>query len=132
MNTWNIDQNNVVVGGNDVVAYFKENEAVRGLADHSTEYNGGTFHFSSQENLEAFRKDPQKYAPKFGGFCAFGVAAKKAKAPTNPMTFKIYNGELLLFFNDLYEGNPVNTKEFWEQDENNLYSQATNNWSTLE
>lgn len=128
---WNTNSDNVVIDGYDVVAYFTEDRPVRGRADLSAEYDGVKFYFSSSENLEAFKKDPQKFAPKFGGFCAFGVAANKAKVPVDPHTFKVYNGELLLFFNDLYKGQPVNTKIMWNQNERKLYQDATTTWPTL-
>jgi len=129
---WNTNEDNVVLGGFDVVAYFHQDRAVEGTAKLKAEYDGGTFYFSSQENLDAFRGDPAKFAPKFGGFCAFGVAAQKAKAPVNPQTFKIYNGELLLFFDDVYQGKAVNTKILWNGDERHFYEQASKTWPTLD
>ena len=130
--SWNTNEHNVVLNGYDVVAYFHQDRAVEGRAKLSADYQGAKFYFSSQENLDAFRKDPEKFAPKFGGFCAFGVATQKAKAPVNPETFKIYNGELLLFFDDLYEGKPVNTKILWNGDERHLYEQASQTWPALD
>ena len=127
---WNVDEQGVVLGGYDVVSYFTADTAVHGSAKHSTEYDGVTFHFSSAENLTAFRSDPAKYAPRFGGYCAFGLAAHNAKVPANPSTFKIYNGELLLFFNDLYEGKKVNTKIMWNANEKALHATADKNWKT--
>ena len=130
--SWNTNDNGVVLDGYDVVAYFNEDRAVKGRYDLNAEHDGVRFHFSSRENLAAFQEDPGKYTPKFGGFCAFGVAANEAKVPTNPTTFKIYNGELLLFFNDVYQGKKVNTKVLWNQDELVLYEKATVTWPTLE
>ena len=129
---WNTNEHNVVLDGQDVVAYALQDRALRGTAEFSTDYQGATFHFSSQENLDAFRADPAKYAPKFGGFCAFGLATQNAKVPVNTETFKFYNGELLLFFNDLWEGNPVNTKILWNQNERGHYEQAAKAWPTLD
>ncbi len=128
---WNTNADNVVLGGYDVVAYHTEDRAVRGKAEHTVTHEGAKFYFASAENMAAFRKESGKYLPKFGGYCAFGVAAQKAKAPTDPRTFKIYNGELLLFYNDLYQGQPVNTKVMWNQNEKQLYTQAVSTWKTL-
>lgn len=130
--SWNTNENNIVLDGQDVVAYRLQDRAMRGSAEFSAEYGGATFHFASQDNLEAFRQDPALYAPKFGGFCAFGLATQESKAPVNPETFKIYNGELLLFFNDLHEGTPINTKILWNQNERELYDYAAKTWSTLD
>jgi YHS domain-containing protein len=129
---WNSDEHGVVLGGYDVVAYHTQGQPVRGRSAFAARHEGGTFYFSSQENLAAFEKQPGQYAPRFGGFCAFGVAANKAKVPVDPATFKIQNGELLLFFNDMYEGKKVNTKPMWEQDPDKLYREATATWPTLE
>jgi YHS domain-containing protein len=129
---WNTNESNVVLDGYDVVAYFEAGEAVHGKRELSAEHEGGTFHFSTRETLEAFQKAPTKYAPEFGGFCAFGVAVNKAKVPTDPKTFKIQDGKLLLFFNDMYEGEKVNTKLMWQENERKLYEQAVAIWPTLE
>ncbi len=129
---WNTDDHGVVLGGYDVVAYHTQDEAVQGSADFAAEYAGGRFYFSTAKNRDAFRKDPAKYAPQFGGFCAFGIAKNHAKVPTDPKTFKIYNGELLLFFNDMYQGQHVNTKILWNQDEKELHHQSHSIWPTLD
>jgi len=104
---------------------------VRGKSARAARHAGETFYFSSQENLAAFEKEPDRYAPQFGGFCAFGVAVKKARVPVDPKTFKIQNGMLLLFFNDMHEGKRVNTKPMWEQNPDQLYDDAIATWPTL-
>ena len=106
--------------------------AVQGLAELSAEHEGATFYFTSPEHRAQFQEAPGDFAPKFGGYCAFGVAAHKARVPSDPRTFKIYNGELLLFFNDLFEGAPVNTKVLWNQDEQQLYEQASRMWPAID
>ena len=129
---WNLNGDGVVLNGYDAVAYFQQDKAVPGKAEYAAQYDGARFHFSTPENQAAFEADPARYAPQFGGFCAFGVAAKQAKAPTDPATFKIYHGQLLVFFNDLYEGQRVNTKVLWNQNEAELYRAATTTWPTLD
>ena len=128
---WNTDANGVFLNGYDVVAYHAENRAVRGSKEHSARHGGATFFFSSEANQQEFSKRPSAYLPKFGGYCAFGVAAQKTKAPVDPRTFKMYNGELLLFFNDLYQGQSVNTKVLWNQNENSLFSDAVAAWKAM-
>ena len=130
--SWNVNSDNVVLDGYDVVSYFTTASAVPGKAKHSVTYDGVVFHFASAENRDMFKQSPEKYTPKYGGFCAFAVAMKNAKVPTNPNTFKLYNGELLLFFNDLYEGKSFNTKVPWNGDERKLFATAEKNWRTLE
>ena len=56
---------------------------------------GAEWHFESKENLEAFKSDPKKYAPQYGGYCAYAVT-KGQKARVNPKAFDIHNGKLYL------------------------------------
>ncbi len=86
------------VGGYDTVAYFTENKAVKGDKDFSTEWRGAKWQFSSQENLDKFTADPEKYAPQYGGYCAYAVA-KGGLAKGDPEAWHIYNGKLYLNFN---------------------------------
>lgn len=131
MSKWSANEDGVVLGGYDVVAYLEQSEAVRGSAQHSVEHDGVSFWFSSPAHAQLFADSPHTYLPSFGGFCAFAVAAKGALAPADPATFKIRDGELLLFFNDYYEGQPFNTAPMWNKDEQNMYTMAKENWTRL-
>ncbi len=128
---WNTNKNGVVLDGYDVVSYRTDDKATKGLPKLSAKYDGATFYFSTKEHLNMFVKNQKQYVPKYNGYCAFAMGAKNMKVPANADTFKMYNGELLVFFNDLYEGNKFNTKVPWNNDEKKLYSQAENNWSKL-
>lgn len=125
---WNVNKKGVVLDGHDVVAYQTQDKAVKGSAKYSAKYDGATFYFSSQENADMFKKEPVKYAPKYNGFCAFGAANGKTDVPANPSTFKMYNGELLVFYNGPYEGKNFNTKLPWNANEKELYGKAESNW----
>lgn len=127
----NKNEQGVVIDGYDVVSYFNEDRAVRGNKELSVDHKGATYYFSSPANRDAFAASPDSYTPQFEGYCAFGVAAHKMRVPSDPLTFKIYNGNLLLFFNDLHEGQPVNTKVMWNANEQQLYQDATQAWPTL-
>ncbi|RMH15626.1 MAG: YHS domain-containing protein [Gemmatimonadetes bacterium] len=131
MALWNTNEQGVVLGGYDVVSYFERNEAVRGSADHSADFEGATFWFSSDENRRKFQEDPTRFTPAYGGFCAFAVAAKGAAVPCDPRTFKIRDGRLFLFYNDFHEGRPLNTAVLWNKDERAMLEQADRNWETL-
>lgn len=122
---------NVALNGYDVVCYSQSNEARRGSSQYSAEHGGATYYFTSAENRDRFTAKPGAFLPAFGGFCAFAVAAKNAKAPSDPRTFKFYNGKLLLFFNDYYEGAPFNTIVPWNAEEERLFARANENWSNL-
>ena len=122
---------NVAIGGYDVVAYFTQHMAVRGSQKFSARVHGVDYWFSSSENKSKFQVDPGKYLPQYGGYCAFAMAAKNAKVPSDPQTFKLHNGKLYLFFNDYYQGSPMNTIIMWNMDEQNMASKANMNWKTM-
>lgn len=127
----NINEQGIFLDGYDVVAYFTTNEATPGSPQHSTAYNGATLYFASNANKETFEANPPKFMPKYGGFCAFAVANGKPGVKSNPKQFKLYNGELLMFFDDLYEGKRFNTSVPWNADELALYGKAEANWPKM-
>ena len=125
---WHVNQKNQVLDGYDVVAYQSADKAVRGQPQYATTFEGARFLFVSAENRETFRNDPGKYAPSYGGFCAFAMGKAGQKVPANPETFKMYNGKLLVFFNDLHQGKQFNTKVPWNGSEQTLHANAEQNW----
>ena len=125
------NSDNIAVNGYDVVAYFTDYEAVRGTNEHTVSLDGVSYYFSSAENAKAFKANPSAYQPAYGGYCAFAVAMKNAKVPTDPETFKIRDGKLYLFFNDYYEGKPFNTIVPWNANEAELVDKADTNWKNL-
>ena len=64
----------VMLKGADVVAYFTENRYVQGQANNKSIYEGVTFHFASAANKALFDRDPRKYLPEYGGYCANGIS----------------------------------------------------------
>ena len=130
MHSQNIDFNTkkgFVVEGFDVVSYFN-NSPEKGSANYISKYKGGTFKFTSQKHLELFNKNPEKYIPQYGGYCAYAIAAKGEKVSIDPETFEIREGKLYLFYN-LWG---INTLKPW-QDEAPEYLklQADINWERL-
>lgn len=85
----------VAIQGFDPVAY-QAGRAAAGNAEWSTHFQGSRWHFSSPENLELFKKAPDRYAPQFGGFCAFAVS-KGLTADSNPEVFAVEGGKTYLF-----------------------------------
>ena len=85
------------IRGYDPVAYFTENKAVKGNKEFSYEYKGANWIFSSQENLDTFTLAPEKYAPQYGGYCAYAVS-NGSTASSKPEFFTIHEGKLYLNF----------------------------------
>jgi YHS domain-containing protein len=126
----NIDYNvkkGFVANGYDVVAYFNHH-AVEGNKQFSTQFDGVKYKFSSQENLSAFLKNPKKYIPQYGGYCAYAIGTKSEKVSINPETFEIKDGRLYLFYNAW----GTNTLELWKKEnETKLQQQADINWERI-
>lgn len=114
----------VAIDGYDVVSYF-ENNPKKGSKEYQTKYNEVTFLFSSQEHLDLFTKTPKKYLPQYGGYCAYGVAAKNKKFPINPETYEIRDDKLYLFYNAW----GTNTLTSWQQEKPvELVKKGDENW----
>ena len=113
-----------VAEGYDVVAYFS-NKAVEGNKKFTTEHAGVKFKFSTQENLETFKKAPKKYIPAYGGYCAYAIGVKSKKVSIDPETFEIRDGKLYLFYNSW----GINTLALWkEEGAERLKEKADENW----
>ncbi len=120
----NVDANGIAIQGYDPVAYFTENKPVKGSDQFTTEYDGAKYQFSSAENKAAFTADPAKYAPQFGGYCAYGLSYG-SKAPIEVDKFTIVDGKLYLNFNG-------DIQSRWEKDIPGFIKTANENWTTIE
>ncbi|SFV56338.1 hypothetical protein MNB_SUP05-5-480 [hydrothermal vent metagenome] len=89
--------NEYAVQGYDPVSYFTENKAVKGKETFQLEYKGNIVLFKNQENLELFQKTPQKYAPQYGGYCAWRMAQDGKGVYGDPTLWKIVDKKL--YFN---------------------------------
>lgn len=115
----------LAIDGYDPVAYFKSNKAIPGKKELAVINQGVVYYFSSTENKEEFRKNPSRYEPQYGGWCAYAMGAKGEKVSVDPETFKIIDGKLYLFYNSFFN----NTLKSWNKDEGNLRPKADANWS---
>jgi len=114
---------NDAIKGYDTVAYFTENKPVKGSDEFSTEYNGANWLFSSKENLELFLAEPEKYAPQYGGYCAYAVSQGNT-ASIKPELFTIHEGKLFLNYN-----NSINEK--WRANKAEFIESANTNWPKI-
>jgi len=90
-------EDGVAIKGYDVVAYFRENRAIKGEETYSYKWADVKWLFSSQDHLNLFKSNPEQYLPQYGGYCAFG-ASEGYLAGTKPEAFTIYNDKLYLNF----------------------------------
>lgn len=95
----NADTNSVVLHGYDPVAYFTEHAAVKGDPKYKATYKGTTFYFASDADKKLFKKDPAKYSPQYGGYCAMAVSMGQLE-DADPRMFTIHNDKLLVQRNE--------------------------------
>ena len=119
----NLDKSGLAVQGYDPVAFFTENKPVKGRMEFKSVRNGATYYFASSENKARFDKEPAKYEPAFGGFCAYGVSRNKL-AEIDPEAFQVVDGHLLLQYSKGVRN------EFNKDTQGNL-SRANANWPAL-
>ena len=113
----------VAIRGTDTVAYWTESKPVAGSDEFSTEWMGATWKFASQENLDLFTANPEKYAPQYGGYCAFGVA-KGALVKIEPENWSIVDDKLYLNYDD-------GVQEKWEKDIPGFIKAADDSFQSL-
>ena len=120
-------KNGYAAEGYDLIAYFN-NEAIKGDKNITYTYKNVMYSFSSNENLEAFKKNPEMYIPQYGGYCAYAIAVNNEKVSINPKSFQILDDKLYLF----YDSWGVNTLEKWiDEGPEELLKQANSNWNNL-
>ncbi|MEL6617418.1 MAG: YHS domain-containing (seleno)protein [Pseudomonadota bacterium] len=113
-------ENGVAVDGTDVVAYFTQGAPVAGSPDISHDWNGATWHFATRENRAAFAADPERYAPRYGGYCAWAVS-NGYTASTTPEAWRIVDGKLYLNYSRRIQRR-------WERNIPGRISAADANW----
>ena len=119
----NSDDNGVAIKGYDPVAYFTEGAPVEGSEDFTAMHDGATYHFASAANRDAFLAAPEKYAPQYGGVCAYAVA-QGATAPIDPEAFTVLDEKLYLNYSD-------HVRAQWRNDAAKFISRANENWPDL-
>ena len=113
----------LAIQGYDPVAYFTEGRARRGRYDIRTQWNGATWRFANAEHRRMFLADPERYAPAFGGFCAYGTS-RGYLVKTEPEAWSIVSGRLYLNYD-------LGTRTTWLQDTATYIARAERLWPTL-
>jgi YHS domain-containing protein len=116
----NVDSNGVILKGYDPVAYVVQKKAVKGSPKYKTTYQGAAYYFASATDLALFKKNPSKYVPQYGGFCANGMSNRKA-SDIDPNVFFVLNGKLYVCTS------PEAEKEFQSNVQENV-KKADQNW----
>ena len=109
--------------GFDPVAYFADGKAALGNPAIQAVHDGATYQFTSEAHKKSFEADPARYAPQFGGFCAFGVALGK-KFDGDPQAWKIVDGKLYLNLNG-------DIQKKWQEDEAANIRKAVTTWGDI-
>ncbi|WEX86434.1 hypothetical protein PZN02_002716 [Sinorhizobium garamanticum] len=126
----------VAIKGYDPVAYFTENKAVEGSPKYSHRWLGANWHFASAEHRDLFMREPSKYAPQYGGYCADGVSFGTVTTNIDPKAWRIIDGKLYISYDpgaaDGFEKNPnkvVDSQKHWSEVQQTLVSEKLQtNW----
>ena len=110
----------VAIRGYDTVAYFTQGKPVKGNSSLKTKWNGSIWQFSSQKNLDKFKANPAKYAPAYGGYCAWAMA-RGYTASTIPQAWDIKGGKLYLNYD-------LNIRKKWRSDIPGHIRKGDANW----
>ncbi|MFT3936077.1 MAG: YHS domain-containing (seleno)protein [Chitinophagaceae bacterium] len=111
------------IHGYDAVAYFTQAKAIKGDSSISYNWNNANWYFVSRENKELFKSAPEKYAPQYGGYCAYGLSAGH-KAPTDPQAWMVVDGKLYLNYSK-------GVQQVWIKKQQEFIDKANTNWPTL-
>ncbi len=119
----NLDANGVILKGYDPVAYFADGKPTKGSPDFTATHDGATYWFASAAHRDAFAKEPEKYVPAFGGYCAMGVVFNK-KIDVDPTVWRVVDGKLYV------NVNPKAAKR-WAEDVPGNISKGKANWTEI-
>jgi YHS domain-containing protein len=108
------------IRGYDPVGYFTAGRPVKGSSQFSHQWRGATWHFASAENRDRFAAAPEKFAPQYGGYCAYGVAQGYAVS-IDPAAWTIVDGKLYLNYS-------LSVRENWNKDIPGYIRKADANW----
>lgn len=125
--TINSDAAGLAIAGYDPVAYHLEGRAREGSAGFTHEHAGATWRFASAGHRDAFRAAPERYAPAYGGWCAYAMADGEF-VDIDPERFLVTDGRLFLFYNGVLG----DTLPPWQTDAANLEARADNAWRALD
>ena len=110
-------------GGYDVVSYLQDGGPKMGDAANLIEWKGAKWVFASPENLVTFKTSPEKYAPQYGGYCAYAVS-KGSTAKGDPMIYTVVDGKIYFNLSKSVQG-------LWQSDVPGNIAAANANWPSV-
>lgn len=113
-------EDRIAIDGSDTVAYFDGNGPVAGRADITADWDGAVWRFATAANRDRFLAEPTRWAPQYGGYCAFAMAQGYV-APTVPEAWTLDGGKLYLNFD-------LRVRDRWDQNRAGFIRQADANW----
>lgn len=122
----NLEKGDLAIEGYDAVAYFslsKSSKAIKGKEEFSDNWGGATWYFSSNENLNTFKTNPEKYIPQYGGYCAY-AAARNYLYSVDPNAWTVKNSKL-------YLNASTGLRRSWLKNADSEISKADRNWPNL-
>ncbi len=117
------DKKGIALEGYDPVSYFTEGKPAKGDNKIEATFNGGLYHFVSQEHRATFEKEPTKYAPAYGGFCGYAASVGKVR-PANPLIWSIVDGQLIV-------QHTKGADKLWQKDVAGNKAKAEKYWPAL-
>lgn len=117
----------LAISGYDPVSYFTSEGPVLGDPSFQLEYQGAKYQFASEKNKETFQASPESFLPEFGGWCAYAMGEDGSKVKINPISYKILDGKLYLF----YKTSRVDTLKLWNKNESELLTKANQYWQKI-
>jgi len=118
-----VNEAGLAISGYDATAYFTGGRPEIGSPDFEYRWNGAVWRFASAANRDLFAANPEAYAPKYGGYCAWAVS-QNYLAPGDPLQWRIVDGRLFLNFN-------ARAKLLWETDLVNAIARGDANWPSV-
>ena len=124
----NLNKKGLAIEGYDPVAYFEEggSKPAKGKKEITHKVKGITYRFASKKNLELFKKDPAKYEPAYGGWCAYAMAGGD-KVEVDPESYLIQDGKLMLFYKSFFN----NTRKSWMKKPKDYQKKADAEWTQV-
>jgi YHS domain-containing protein len=119
----NMTPEGVAIKGYDPVAYFTDRRPVKGMPEFEYEWRGARWRFATTAHRDEFQRDPERYAPRYGGYCAYAVS-QRTTADIDPESWTIFGGRLYLNLNK-------DVQRLWEKNMQDYIRRADENWPRI-